>query len=840
MSSETSEPSRTTGASPSSTLSGATDTGRPKAERYTPSEIEPKWQAQWRTSGLHDTPDTAALPNYYFVTMFPYPSGEIHVGHWYAYAPSDCAARYMRMRGHNVLFPMGFDAFGINAENAAIDRKQHPAVWTEANMAHMREQFVKMGTAIDWRREVITCYPEYYRWNQWMFLKLLEKGLAYRATAPVNWCPRDETVLANEQVINGLCERCDTPVVKKDLTQWFYRITAYADELLRFDGLDWPDRVRVMQENWIGRSEGAEIAFAVDGHPGEEIRFFTTRPDTIFGATFMVLAPEHPLVARITTADRRDDVAAYVEQARNTAEIDRTSAERPKTGVPTGAHALNAFSGERIPIWIADYVLATYGTGAIMAVPAHDERDFAFATAYGLEIREVISPGTGAGSEGRGAPADGRLTAAYTGSGTLVRSGAFTGIASDEAKRRIAADAKRRGIGDASVTYRLRDWLISRQRYWGTPIPIVYCDDCGTVPVPEDQLPVVLPRDAEFTGRGGSPLANLPAFVNTPCPRCGKAAKRETDTMDTFVDSSWYVYRYPDPNDASCFMNPAVGHHWLPVSRYTGGIEHAILHLLYARFVCKVLRDLGYLWFDEPFLHLRNQGTIVFNSRKMSKSRGNVVAPDEYVARYGTDTLRLFMMFMGPWTDGADWDASGIEGSWRFLNRVWTIALQPPSAGSRDPDLDRMVQRTIQKVSADLEAYHFNTAIAAMMELSTATFHATGPSRDAATDALVLLLAPFAPHITEELWQRRGGAGSVHRRTWPAYDPSLARATSVTVVVQVNGKVRERLELPAGTGEDALKTAALASPKVTQAIAGAAISRVIVVADKLVNIVTER
>ncbi|GAC1486605.1 MAG: leucine--tRNA ligase [Candidatus Limnocylindrales bacterium] len=813
-------------------MSSETNQGKAvKAERYAPSEIEPKWQAQWRTSGLHDTPDTADHPNYYFVTMFPYPSGEIHVGHWYAYAPSDCAARYVRMRGHNVLFPMGFDAFGINAENAAIDRRMHPAVWTEQNMAHMREQFMKMGTAIDWRREVVTCYPEYYRWNQWMFLKLLEKGLAYRATAPVNWCPRDETVLANEQVINGLCERCDTPVVKKDLTQWFYKITAYADELLRFDGLDWPDRVRVMQQNWIGRSEGAEIAFEVDGLPGATIRFFTTRPDTIFGATFMVLAPEHPLVASITTDAQRAAVTAYVEEARNTAEIERTNTERLKTGVATGAYARNAFTGERIPIWIADYVLATYGTGAIMAVPAHDERDFAFATAYGLEIREVISP------DGGEHPS---LAAAYTGPGSLVRSGAFTGLASDEAKRRIAADAKERGIGDASVTYRLRDWLISRQRYWGTPIPIVYCGECGVVPVPESDLPVVLPRDAEFTGRGGSPLANLPDFVNTTGPRCGKPAKRETDTMDTFVDSSWYIYRYPDPKDTSSFMNLEVGRHWLPVSRYTGGIEHAILHLLYARFVCKVLRDLGYLWFDEPFTHLRNQGTIVFKGRKMSKSRGNVEAPDAYVARYGADTLRLFMMFMGPWTDGADWDAAGIEGSWRFLNRVWTIALQPPSDGPRDPELDRMVQRTTLRVTTDLEAYHFNTAIAAMMELSTALFHATGPSRDEGVRTLVLLLAPFAPHLTEELWQRRGGTGSVHQQSWPAFDPAAVRSGDVQIVVQVNGKVRDRLTVPAGSAEEAVRSLALASEKVRTAIGGAPVAKTIVVLDRLVSIVTGR
>jgi leucyl-tRNA synthetase len=803
-----------------------------KTERYTPSAIEPKWQAHWAATRLYETPDDADKPNYYFVTMFPYPSGDMHIGHWYAIAPSDCQARFIRMKGHNVLFPMGFDAFGINAENAAIDRGIHPAEWTEKNMAHWREQFRALGASIDWRREVVTCYPEYYRWNQWMFLKFLEKGLAYRATAPVNWCPRDETVLANEQVIDGRCERCDTPVVKKDLTQWFYKITEYAEELLKFDGLDWPDRVRVMQQNWIGRSEGAEIEFPVEGHRDAVIRFFTTRPDTIYGATFMVLAPEHPLVATITASAQKVAVEAYVERARSESEIERTSAERPKTGVDTGAFATNVFSGQRIPIWIADYVLASYGTGAIMAVPAHDERDFAFAKQFGLPIKEVVSP------DGEEHP---DLDAAYTGDGRLVRSGPYSGTPSDVAKKAIASEAKKTGIGKPTVTYRLRDWLISRQRYWGTPIPVIYCGKDGTVPVPEDQLPVVLPRDVQFTGRGGSPLAKVESFVNTTCPKCGGEARRETDTMDTFVDSSWYVYRYPDPTYDKHFMNPEIAKKWLPVKRYTGGIEHAILHLLYARFVAKALRDLGHLWFDEPFLHLRNQGTIVFHNRKMSKSRGNVVAPDEYVALHGTDTLRLFMMFMGPWTEGNDWDASGIEGTRRFLNRVWTVGLSERApAGARDAALDRMVQKTIQKVTEDLEAYHFNTAIAAMMELTTAALHADGPSRDAAVDALVLLLAPFAPHITEELWQRRGGTGSVHQQSWPVYDPAATRESVVTVVVQVNGKVRDRIELPAGTTEQALQSAALRSPKVEQAIAGKPIDRVVVVPDRLINIVTER
>jgi leucyl-tRNA synthetase len=691
---------------------------------------------------------------------------------------------------------------------------------------------MKMGAAIDWRREVVTCYPEYYRWNQWMFLKFLEKGLAYRATAAVNWCPRDETVLANEQVINGRCERCETLVVKKDLTQWFYRITEYAEELLKFDGLDWPERVRVMQQNWIGRSEGAEIEFPVEGHRDAAIRFFTTRPDTIYGATFMVLAPEHPLVAVITTPGQKDSVEAYVAKARGVSEIDRTNEERAKTGVDTGAFATNVFSGQRIPIWIADYVLATYGTGAIMAVPAHDERDFAFAKQYGLPIKEVIS------SDGIEHDA---LAAAYSGPGTMVRSGPYTGTSSEVGKRTIASEAQKTGIGKPSVTYRLRDWLISRQRYWGTPIPVVYCPTDGTVPVPEGQLPVILPRDAQFTGRGGSPLGQLPEFVNTTCPKCGGPAKRETDTMDTFVDSSWYMYRYVDTKIDSNFMNTEVGKRWLPVDRYTIGIEHAILHLLYCRFVCKALRDLGYLWFDEPIKHLRNQGTIVFKGRKMSKSRGNVQAPDEYVRRYGADTVRLFVMFMGPWTEGNDWDAAGIEGTSRFLHRVWTVGLtERAGTGPRDADLDRAVQRTIQKVTEDLEGYRFNTAVAAMMELSTAIYHASGPSRDDATDALVLLLAPFAPHIAEELWQRRGGTGSVHTQSWPVFDAAAARPMTVTVVAQVNGKVRDRLELPAGLSDDALRKAALASPKVSQALGGAGVGRVIVVKDRLVNVVTER
>ncbi len=801
-----------------------------RIDRYEPASIEPRWQEEWVRSGLHDTPDDSDKPNFYFLTMFPYPSGDIHVGHWYAFAPPDAAARFLRMRGHNVLFPMGFDAFGINAENAAIDRKIHPAVWTEKNMAHMRDQFKRMGTAIDWRREVITCYPDYYRWNQWMFLRFFEKGLAYRGDAPVNWCPRDETVLANEQVIAGKCERCDTPVVKRQMTQWFYRITRYADELLKFDGLDWPERVRVLQTNWIGRSEGAEITFPVEGHAGEEIRFFTTRPDTIYGATFMVLAPEHPLVAKITELARRAEVEKYVERARNMAEIERTSAEREKTGVDVGAFARNVFTGERIPIFVADYVLSTYGTGAIMAVPGHDERDFEFAKKHGLEIREVISPD---GIE------HASLEAPYIGEGVMVRSGPFSGTRSEVGKSAVAAEAKKRGIGGASVTYRLRDWLISRQRYWGTPIPIVHCENCGAVPVPYEQLPIELPRDVEVTGRGGSPLARVESFVNTTCPKCGKAARRDTDTMDTFVDSSWYMYRYVDPKIDTTFMNKETGRKWVPVKQYTGGVEHAILHLLYMRFVTKALRDLGELWFDEPVLRFRYQGTIVFKGRKMSKSRGNVQTPDEYVKRYGADTLRLFMMFMGPWVDGADWNASGIEGVHRFLRRVWELALTDAEPGGpRDADVDGAVQRTIKKVTEDLTIEHFNTAVATMMELANTLQHSSGTSRNEGIATLILLLAPFAPHMTEELWHRRDGTGSVHQQSWPEFDLAVAAPREVTIVVQVNGKLRDRIQMPAGLPEADVRSRALASPKVQAALNGTTPAKVIVVADRIVSIVT--
>ena len=808
-----------------------TEASEQKIERYVPATLEAKWADTWDRTHLHETQnEVPGRPNFYFLTMFPYPSGQVHVGHWYAYAPADCAARSLRMRGRNVLFPMGFDAFGLPAENAAIKNKMHPAKWTEENMAHMRSQFRTMGAMIDWRREVVTCYPEYYRWNQWIFLKLLEKDLAYRAKAPVNWCPKDQTVLANEQVIAGRCERCETPVVKRELEQWFFRITKYADELLRFDGIDWPERVRVMQTNWIGRSEGAELSFPVEAHAGEEIRVFTTRADTFYGGTFVVLAPEHPLVSKITTPERKNEVDAYVEKARNASEIERTAEGTEKTGVFTGAYARNVLSGEAIPIWIADYVLVTYGTGAIGGVPAHDERDWAFAKKYGLQIREVISPDGKAHDD---------LDAPYLGEGVMVNSGPYDGTPSAEGRTRIAEEFQKRGAGGPTVSYRLRDWLISRQRYWGTPIPIVYCEKCGAIPVPYDQLPVVLPRDTEFTGKGGNPLEKVGSFTRTTCPSCGGTARRETDTMDTFMDSSWYMYRYLDPKIDTAFMNRPVGEMWLPVDQYTGGIEHAILHLMYMRFICKAMRDMGELWFDEPALRLQNQGIIVFGGRKMSKSRGNVETPDEYVKRYGADALRMFMMFMGPWTQGSDWDAAGIDGSWRFLNAVWRLAQSRPVPGEPDHDLERAIHQTVKKVTDDLDGYRFNTAIAALMKLEHRLSNAAGPTREEGVRAMLLLLAPFAPYITEELWARRGGAYSVHQQSWPTYDPELARAEEVVLVVQVDGKVRDRLTVPAGLSEADARAAALASVKAKAAVGAREVVRVIVVPDRLVSIVTQ-
>ena len=619
----------------------ATQTARATALRFQPRELEAKWQERWARDKLYQVRDDDPRPKWYELTMYPYPSGDLHIGHWYAMAPSDAHARFRRMQGYNVLHPMGFDAFGLNAENAAIKDGVHPKAHTEANMANMRMQLRSMGTMYDWDREIVTCAPDYYRWNQWIFLQFYKAGLAYRANAPVNWCPKDNTVLANEQVIEGLCERCDTPVTHRDMVQWFFRITKYADELLDQSKIDWPEKINVMQTNWIGRSDGVEIEFDISEYEldAKVLKTFTTRIDTIFGVTFVVLAPEHPLVDELTTAEHRDEVEAYVERSRRETEVERLSTEKEKTGVFTGAYCVNRLNGERVPVLVADYVLLTYGTGVVMGVPAHDQRDFEFAQKYDLPIRVVVAPPDWDGGE---------LQEAYLEEGTQVNSGQFDGLPSSQGMERIADHTEANGWGRRDVAYRMRDWLISRQRYWGTPIPIIYCDECGEVPVPEKDLPVLLPEDADFKPTGDSPLALHGGFLNVVCPNCARPAQRETDTMDTFVDSSWYFLRYASPRYPDGPFDPEAVGQWNPVDQYTGGVEHAVMHLLYARFFTKALRDLGLVDFDEPFIRLFNQGHIIAEHQKMSKSRGNVVAPDEYVAEVGADAVRCYLMFLGP------------------------------------------------------------------------------------------------------------------------------------------------------------------------------------------------
>ncbi len=929
------------------------------AESYIPHDIEPKWQARWEEDNLYRSVIDPDKPKHYALTMLPYPSGDLHIGHWYAMAPSDVRARFMRMQGLNVLFPMGFDAFGLPAENAAIERGIHPHTWTMSNIDKMRDQLRSMGAMFDWSREAVSCLPGYYRWSQWFFLKFYEAGLAYRAAAPVDFCPKCNTTLAREQVWgeDRHCERCNTPVIKKDLEQWFFRITKYADELLDFSDIDWPERVQAMQTNWVGRSEGADVVFKSE--QGDDIVVFTTRPDTLWGATFMVLAPEHPLVAKLTTPDRRNEVEAYVRDAARQTEIERLSTDKDKTGVFIGAYAVNPVNEARIPIWIADYVMMTYGTGAIMAVPAHDERDFEFARIFGLPIIPVIDRPDGvcksyvpAGSADDSlvqllAEAGFSFASEETGLyvtldadqadqyaklvqehlipgswseivggswlfvfeddivqfdsedadraimarcqtledgaikyrtimemlwslpfyrdvlfhaeyGTMINSDEFSGTPGDSAKQAVTQWLEAQGKGHAQVNYRLHDWLISRQRYWGAPIPMVYCDDCGVVPVPYEDLPVLLPEDAQFRPTGESPLRFHEGFLHTTCPRCGGPATRETDTMDTFMCSSWYQYAYLSPyyhegepaTADSMPIAPDEAAYWLPVDVYTGGIEHATMHLIYTRFFTKVMRDLGIVALDEPMTMLRNQGIILGeDGEKMSKSRGNVISPDDLVARYGADTVRGYLMFGWRWDQGGPWDSQGIEGMVRFLHRAWDCVLEPGTGGAKVPDdsavraLRRRVHQAIRKATHDMQEFSFNTYIANLMELNNAMLKAKDTALygtaawDEAIETLLLLLAPACPHIAEELWTRTGRQYSVHQQAWPEWDEEVAAEELITLIVQVNGKVRDRVEAPVDVDKETARTLALETEGAQRHISGKTVRKVIVVPGRLVNIV---
>ncbi len=834
---------------------------------YKPQQLDRKWQERWTSTRAFEVEADRSRSKFYCLEMFAYPSGHAHVGHVRNYLIGDVMARTKRMRGFNVLHPFGWDAFGLPAENAAIKTGTHPEQSTLDNISHMKGQLQRLGISYAWERELATCLPEYYKFNQWIFLKMFERGLAYRRRSAVNWCPSCQTVLANEQVVDGACWRCGSTVVTRDLEQWFFRITAYADELLA--GLetltDWPEKVVVMQRNWIGRSEGARVRFDLAGDPPGAVEVFTTRIDTIYGATFIVLSPEHPLVEAFAAASSDPD--GFRAKALAFRTQDRDARMAGKEGFDTGRQAINPFNGRPVPIWVANFVLGEYGTGAVMGVPGHDERDFEFARAYGLPIAIVVEP--------EDAPiAVETMTEAHAGEGRLVNSGAFNGLAWKEANRRMTAEAERRGIGAAAVQYRLKDWGISRQRYWGTPIPILYCPKDGVVPVPYEQLPVRLPNVRTFTGRGDSPLAQVPEFVDTTCPRCGGPARRETDTMDTFVDSSWYFLRFADPrNDDQPFATDKAAY-WMPVDFYSGGVEHAILHLLYSRFFTRVLRDVGLLGFDEPFTRLLTQGMVLKNGAVMSKSKGNVVDPDDMLRKYGADALRLYVMFVAPPEKEVEWNDAGLEGSFRFLVRVWRIVDHwcetiggdgIPACGEDCNDVERALRRktheTIRRVTADIEErMHLNTAVSSLMELvnelyafSDASSHGTPGGRGQtvgaverpqtiaavreAIDALVLMIAPFAPHTAEEMWEMLGHSTSLSAASWPAFDPEVARAESVVVPVQINGRVRARLTVPADASEDDLRERALADPTVRQHVGDRPIRKVVVGKGPLVSVV---
>lgn len=823
-------------------------------ERYSPQEIEKKWQKIWEEDSVYATELDRSKPEYYVLEMFPYPSGNLHMGHVRNYSIGDVIARYKAMQGFNVLHPMGFDAFGMPAENAAIKHGINPSDWTYSNMENMKRQQREIGLSYDWNREVATCRPEYYRWTQWLFEIFYEKGLAYKKKASVNWCNECNTVLANEQVVDGHCWRCDSEVVKKDLEQWFFKITDYADVLLEdlkdLDG--WPDRVKTMQENWIGRSEGAEFSFDVPDF-NEKIPVYTTCPHTVFGVSYVVLAAEHPLVEKLIKGQKNEgEIRAFVDRVRNLTELERTSSESEKEGVFTGAYAVNPFNGERVPIWITNYVLYEYGTGAVMGVPTHDERDWMFADKYNLPKKIVIN-------NPEGTLCLEKMENAYVEPGILIDSGEFTGMPSEEAKTAIIDWIEAKKIGSKRVNYRLRDWLVSRQRYWGAPIPVIYCPDCGEVLVPKEDLPVRLPEDVNFKAGAVSPLAQAEDFVHCTCPKCGGPARRETDTMDTFICSSWYYMRYTDPHNEKEPFSAEKVNYWMPVDQYIGGIEHAILHLLYSRFFTKVLKDAGLVNFNEPFKNLLTQGMVIKDGSKMSKSKGNVVSPEEIISKYGADTARLFILFAAPPERDLEWSDQGVEGSYRFLNRVWRIvtnfAAQVEAGAADQPiaeltkqekELRRILHLTIRKVTEDIgERFNFNTAISAIMELVNEfyTFKDqqevnSGLIREVVI-ALLKLLAPFAPHMTEELWHTIIKEGSVHKAAWPECDAAAIVLDEVEIVLQINGKVRDKIVVAAALGREELETAALAQPRVQALLDGKEIVKVICVPKKLVNIVVK-
>ena len=830
---------------------------------FNPQEMEPRWQKKWEEDRLYRSVIDESKPKHYALTMLPYPSGDLHIGHWFSMTPPDARARFKRMQGYNVMFPMGFDAFGLPAEGAAIKHNIHPKTWTYQNIERMRKQMRTMGTMFDWEREAVSSDPEYYKWTEWFFIQLYKHGLAYRKKSAVDWCPKDNTTLAREQVKGDdrVCDRCGTPVIKKELDQWFFKATKYADELLHFEGIDWPEFIKVSQTNWIGRSEGASVIFKVappsppaplpEGEGGDSIEIFTTRPDTLWGATFMVMSPEHPLVEKITTPEHKAAVDEYKAQAAKQTDIQREAKDKEKTGVFTGGYAINPVNEERIPIWVADYVLMSYGTGAIMAVPAHDERDFEFARKFGLKVIPVIQP------EGVELNGD-TMEAAHEHEGVMINSGPFNGTpaTNDKGMKNPAIKAvveylEQKGIGKRDVNYRYRDWLISRQRYWGAPIPMVYCEQHGWNPVSEDELPVLLPDDIEWRPTGESPLKFHPTWKDTTCPVCGEYAVRETDTMDTFMCSSWYHLRYLSPNYDQGPFDEAEYNYWMPVDTYTGGSEHANMHLLYFRFFHKALRDMGITEGGEPVMQLRNQGMVLAEDHsKMSKSKGNVVAPDVLVNKYGADTVRAYLMFFARWQQGGPWDSNGIEGTARWIRRIWTLYTDKAPVGAEPPqsevlkNLRRKVHQTLRKVGNDFENFEFNTVVSSLMELMNEMYKAReagaagSPEWDETLDIYLRMLAPVAPHIAEELWTNHlGKPYSIHQQAWPQVDERAAKEDSIELPVQINGKVRDRITVPAEASEDAIKAAALASETVKKHLEGKAPKKVIVANKRLVSIV---